>query len=941
MSGITSGVGIFSGIDTGGLINQLIAVSSRPKLLAQQRIVQIQSQQAAWLDLSGRLNALKTAAGKFNTDKVFAAARAVSSDTDSLAASATAGAAPGAYSFIVDRIVGTQQLLTRGFADRNSSSVGATRFTVESALGRLDRDTALSELNGGQGISRGRLVITDSAGQAATVDLSRAGTVSEVLDAINTAGAGRFSARVTGDRFVITDAAGGAGNMTVADAAGSTTATSLGIAGTATGGTLTGTGVYRLGGGTALQSLNDGNGVRVSAAAGSSTPDFTITTRDGSAISVDIGNIYDAEGKLTASAVSTLQGVIDRINTQADGKVTASLAADGSGLQLVDNTSGGGNFAVTDLATSGAASDLGIVASTTGGTITGRRLIAGLNSTLVRNLAGGAGLADGTLSITARDGSAFNIALPTEGSVTDLMEAIRAGTGGKVVAALDDTGTGLTLADTTGGVGNLIVGGAAATSLGWETDPAGVAQSTLAGTRLQHRYVAESTLLSSLNGGEGIGTGSFEITDSTGAKVKVNIGATARTVGDVISQINAAGVGVRARINDRGDGIAIEENLDTPGGLKIKITDTTGTVARRLNIAGEAKGTDAENVIDGSYEREIEFTAADTLDTLVTKINDANAGIRAAVISDGSPGTPFRLSLTSARTGAAGRFTIDTGGLDLALQTLSQGTDARLFYGSADPALAVLLTSSSNTFDGVIGNVRIDALAPSESPVTLTVSRDTEAIETAVKAFVDAFNNIVTRVDALTDYDSTTNRRGALLGDSTAQQLRASLFSTIESPGKGISGQFQVLSQVGIRVGSGGQLTLDTDDLREALEEDPQGVADLFAAKVRVPPPENPDPNAPTTEPEFSSLGVAEVMAQLVERYTDSTQGILKQRNDAFDSQIRLQNDRIALMDAKLQRQRDVLARQFAAMERTIGQLQGQQGALTSLAMMAASVRRS
>lgn len=941
MSGISTSTGIFSGIDTGSLIEQLIAVSARPKVLAQQRIVQLQAQQAAWLDLNGRLNALKTAAAKFNASNIFSSARAVSSDAAVLAATASAGATPGAYSFIVDRVVGTQQLLSRGFADRDTSSLGATRFIIEPIQGRLDRDTALSELNGGQGVARGSIVITDSAGQSVTVDLSRVGTVSEVLDAINSAGAGRFEARVAGDKFVITDLAGGAGTLTVANAAGSTTATSLGIAGSAAGGVLTGQGVYRLGGGTALQSLNDGNGVRMSAAAGSSTPDFTITTRDGSQIVIDIGNMYDSDGKLIASAVSTLQGVIDRINSQSEGKVTASIAPDGARLQLVDNTTGDGTFSVTDLAISGAASDLGIAGEADGDTITGRRILAGLNSTLVSNLRGGSGLPSGSLGIVARDGSAFSLDLPTDGSVSDIIEAIRSATGGKVIAALDSTGTGLTLTDTTGGAGNLQVSGAAAFALGWTTPLGGVAASTLSGTRLHHRYVSESTLLSDLNGGAGVGTGTFEITSPTGVRVTVNIGQSVRTVGDVIAQINAAAgaTGIRARINDNGDGILIEENLESPGSVKIKIADVSGAVARSLNLVGEAAGTGAENVINGAFERAIDFTAADTLDSVIRKINDANAGIRAGVINDGAPGTPYRLSLTSTRSGAAGRFTIDTGGLDLGLTTLSEGTDARLFYGSADPARAVLLTSSSNIFDGVVSGVRIDALAPSDKPVTITVSRDTDTIEKTIKEFVDAFNNIVSRIDTLTEYDSSTQRRGTLLGDSTVQQLRASLFSAIESPGKGISGQFQVLAQVGITVGSGGQLSLNTDALRAALEQDPQGVADLFAAKVLVPPPEDRDPNAPDTEPQYSSLGVAEIIAQLADRYTNSATGILKQRNETIDSQISLQNRRIADIDAKLQRQRETLQRQFIAMERAIGQLQGQQSSLITLSQLASSMR--
>src|SRR5262249_9188466 len=150
--------------------------------------------------------------------------------------------------------------LSRGFASR-STGVGASTLTFEPAAGRLDRDVQLSELNGGDGITRGHIRITDSTNASADIDLSRVATVNDVITAINSATGIHVSASVDGDHLVTHDAANG--SVTVADTGATTTATSLGIAGTAAGGTLTGTSVYRLRGTSSLQSLNDGNGIRI------------------------------------------------------------------------------------------------------------------------------------------------------------------------------------------------------------------------------------------------------------------------------------------------------------------------------------------------------------------------------------------------------------------------------------------------------------------------------------------------------------------------------------------------------------------------------------------------------------------------------------------------------------------------------------------------------
>ncbi len=942
MSGITSGVGLFSGIDSQSIINQLLAVEGRTKVISQRRTVELKSRQAVFIDLKSAMSNLAAASTKFRTSKTFQTAKAVSSDTDALTASARAGATPGTYTFNVDRVVSTQQLLTRGFADRNATAIGATDIVFEPAAARLDRDTPLTELNGGAGISRGKIRITDSGGDEATIDLSRVTHLSEVIDAINSQSDARVTAKADGNRLVLTDtASAGTGRLTVADVSGYTTATSLGIAGQAStvgpGGALTGSSVLYVSGTTTLASLNDRTGVRLNTAAGTGTNDFSITTRDGTLNAIDIGNIYDAEGKLTAAAVSDLAGVISRINSQSSGKVTASINSTGTGLRLLDNTTGSSTFEVVD--SKGAAADLRIVgaASGAGDEIVGKRVVSALNSALLSSVAGGSGLGGTGISITNRAGTSFTVTLDPDASLTDAIAAISAQTSGTITATLNSGGTALKIADTTGDTASpLRILGDAATALGIATDGPGAETASFTGARIQKRYISSATTLASLNNNLGIGSGTFEITDSTGKVQSVTVGESQKTIADLVSLINSRGLDITARVNDNGDGIAIEENSGINGSVKIAVRDSTGVVARSLGLVGEATATGVENKVIGSFEKKISITAQDTLDTALTKINAARAGVRASVINDGSGATPYRVTLTSESSGAGGEFTIDTGALDLGLTSLARGQDARIILGAGDPAKGVLLSSGTNTFDGIVSGVQINAIAASEDPVTINVTQDTAAIEAGVKGFVDSFNTLVRKIASATAYDKETDRRGALLGDSTAQVLRTALYGAVNAKASGVTGPYQVLSAVGVSVTGNGELSINSDRLRAALSTDPAGVEQLFAARVQI--TDTTTEIAPgvrvvggQTEPKFSSLGVAEIVGRLAERYTASTTGIFARVDRTIQDQIKLADDRTSQLDSRLQQRRTILQRQFLTMEKAIGQLQSQSGALSSI----------
>ncbi|MEL6795525.1 MAG: flagellar filament capping protein FliD [Planctomycetota bacterium] len=968
MSGITTGIGLVSGIDTASLIQQLLAVESRPRALAQVRLTQLQSQQAAYLDINTRLGGLQTAARSFRTEDTFSSASAATSNEDVLTATASTNAQVGSYTFVVDRLVSTQQELSRGFADADTSGLNAGSFTFETADALLERDVSLADLNGGTGVRRGEIVITDSSGANATVDLSRTGTIQEVLDAINGSGLG-VNAKAVGDRLVVDDTAGGGGTLTIANGNDSFAATDLGIEGLATGGRITGQQLLRATELTALSAINGGTGIERTSTVGSGAFDFTVRV-DGEDVRVFLGQVIETapdpdtgeDVTTTTPAAATIGDVIDRINSQLQTDlgeattVSAQLNSGGTGLRIVDSA-GSASIEVFDrgeeaggAATQATARQLGIAGTGTG-VIEGSRIFGGLNSVLAKNLNGGAGVAgDGALTITGRDGAVYNISgLSLDGALSDIADEIETQTGGVITVGLDQRGTGIVLTDTSTGVGNLIVQGTdgndTAASLGIATDPAGVAGSTVESGNLQRQYLGAGTLLSSINNSAGIGTGSFSIRDATGNEASVTIGDSLNTLGDVIDAINSSGLAVNARLNDQGDGIVIEEEVDpdtgTPGSIAIRVEDESGGVARALGIEGEATGTEADNFIDGSFERVIEFEATDTLEDIAQKINDAGVEAAATILNDGSGSTPFRLSLTARESGSAGRFIVDDGGFGLNLSRLSEGRDARVFFGSDNPATGLLVTSTTNTIDGLVQGVSIDLRQTDEEAVTLTVSRDIAAIEEGIGSFVTAFNQLVSRIDQQTRFVEETEERGPLLGDSTTLTLRQRLFSTIQGAGDGLTGRFTRLSQVGITIGDGGSsLSFDSGRFREAYNEDPAAVTALFetfgladtTTEIEIQP--GITVSGGTSDREFDSLGVIGQVEELARSYLDSVDGLLTARENALDDQIAFQETRIESFTEALQRREQQLQQEFIQMERVLADLQSQQGALASLAQL-------
>ncbi|MBX3396360.1 MAG: flagellar filament capping protein FliD [Phycisphaerae bacterium] len=752
------------------------------------------------------------------------------------------------------------------FTLRDGSSLG---FNLSDAI---QQNTPLSLLNSAAGVPSGKIKITNRAGASAEVDLNGAVTVQDVIDRVSAAGI-QVALTVSGSRLTLLDTSitGGqtAQSSLKVEDVDSTTAQALGIASTGLSDRIQGNRIY-----------------------------FVET----------VGDVL----RIINSSPQNLDAV-----TGAP-RISAAIAADGRGIVINDLTNGSGSFVVGE---SNVARDLGLGSTPSGmngppvSSLSSGALVAGLNTVLLRSLNGGAGVNLTDLRIGDRSGGPLvSVNLSGATTLSDVIDAINAaGTG--VRAAVAASGLGIELTDTSGGSSNLRIQGATADSLGIATD---AAVSARKGANLQRQYVSEATRRSDFNLGAGIPSGRFRITDSNGASAVVDLTGDERTIGEIISEINSRGIGVLARINDSGDGLLL---TDTAGGAgRLRVAEDGGTVAKSLGILGQA--AEGEAFIDGSLERRIVVSGSDSLNNVLAKIQSSGAAVNASIINDGSGGAAYRLNLVGTRTGFNGALAIDTGTTGLLFDELSRARDAVVILGEAGADRPLVLSSGSNTLEGVIAGVKIDLVAASETPVQVTVRRDLDAIVSQAKTLVNAFNTVIGTLDNLTRFDPETFARGVLQGDSTARRVRQTLTALANTPVNGASGGLNRLSSVGIKLGSNSKLELDEARLRAALESDPEGVKNLFAAEES------------SADGVKTVIGLAGVIQREINRLTDVDNGLITLQEESLQtSESQLQN-RISSLTKLLASRRERLMAQFQNMETVIANLQSQQNSIAALSSL-------
>lgn len=364
------------------------------------------------------------------------------------------------------------------------------------------------------------------------------------------------------------------------------------------------------------------------------------------------------------------------------------------------------------------------------------------------------------------------------------------------------------------------------------------------------------------------------VSDTTTLTATVNSSATPGTHSISVTQL--------AKFN------AVRSNVDYAATTD---TFTTGTLSIQTG-----SGTPVDITIDSSNNSLAGIRAA---------INQANAGVTASIINDG---TTNRLVLTSKSLGTDGVITVT------AADSSSGGTHALNGLASAnlvttqaaDNAMlsvdGVGITRSSNTISDAVDGLTLNLLKGSvTTPATANVSvvRDLGTVTSAISAFVKAYNSVISQAKSLTAYDTVNKKASILTGDSTVRDIQARLSGVRNNTVSGVGGGVSRLSDLGIAVQIDGTLATDNAKLQKVLNDPAVDVAALFSSTAT------------------GNAGIATRLSGAIDGMINS-QGIIKGRTDGINTSIKSLQDRAEAMNLRLAAIEKRYRAQFAAMDALI-----------------------
>lgn len=312
---------------------------------------------------------------------------------------------------------------------------------------------------------------------------------------------------------------------------------------------------------------------------------------------------------------------------------------------------------------------------------------------------------------------------------------------------------------------------------------------------------------------------------------------TADKTGEAIALTNETG-GVLGQLGISNDGgTTLLNELQAPrdaqfyadgllDGSKWQSAAVASSSAAVSSYAGVTAGAHSFQILDsgGGVVATVNYSDADSLQSIAATINGLGAGVTAEVVADGAS---YRLHVEK-DDGAAISLANDTDNLLSGLGVAKQN---------------LLIERSTNTINDLFAGVTLNLYqAEPGTRIKLDIEPDLTAVKTAVTGFVDAYNAVKQFLNEqnLTNAEdgSRSKDAGALFGSRTIADIESTLSRVIGNGTHGVSSDFSVLAQIGVKFVSNDTLTdplladtlkIDESKLDEALLNNPKDVQRLLS----------------------------------------------------------------------------------------------------------------
>jgi flagellar hook-associated protein 2 len=811
MSGIqVSGLLANSAFDWKSIVDQLIAAEGAPITKLNTEKTKNSDQVTALAEVSTMLQDLQDSVQAMRANNVFSA-RTVASDlaTTTWKCSSVTGAATGSYTFDVTQLA-TQASL------RGSSDIGGGLRNAGNSAGVLG--VPFNQLALSPAITAGNFTVN-----GALVTVTPTDSLQDVFDAIATATGGS----VTGSYDYATNKvslSGVSDQGVVGGTSNVVTALKLDTGGTFASSAAAGAAQYGQDAAEVLSLAFSGYTSGPAITAGTFTVNGAPVTV---AVTDSLQDVFAAISSATGGAVTgSYDYATDKVSLT--GVTTLGDAGDTSSFLTALNLGAGGTYA------SSAAVGLPLSGPNT----------PGIPSIAVGDLPLSPVLTAGTFTV---NGAQVTVALTD--SMQDIFDSISSATGGVVTGSYDYATDKVSLSGVNGagvvsGTCNLV----AALKL---SDLGGGIYASSAAVGAADAVADLS--VANLPTAAAVTAGTFTV---AGQQISVALTDSLQDVFDAIS--TATSGQVTARYNHGSDRITLTQasgelvlggGNDTSNFLAVmKLTNSGGAATTSSAALGSVKATatlanaglrSAVTAVDadgaGSFTVNGVTVAynlrTDTLNSVISRINDAGAGVIASYDSAND-----RVTLSNKGTGDVGITASEASGGLLDALGLSSAVGGILIHGqNAQVKLngGDMLSSTSNTLDASVHGVAgLSVTINTGSKQTLQVESDTAVMGSAIDDFITKFNAVQDIIEEKTKITvSGSSVAGSVLSgnrevEAWASRLRALAFDAVG----GLTGDITRLDSIGIDFDSttGHLKVKDTGKLATALSDKSEGVEALF-----------------------------------------------------------------------------------------------------------------